>query len=258
MLLAQNRVNMNIHRLTPLQHRLPRTAFISHAELQQNGARTRVALEVSGEYAIQLESLKPIAHDLARRLGRIAFTPERNTNPITQLGALVFHVGMQSNSTNQAPIAAQPNGQAKFIPLRHGSNEFAGVLFVVRIRNSQSCVRHFARSDERNQLRDIGLYPLPKDQAGSLKQDWHDAISAHRAGKNVADQQAHVQIPASASGSQEEELSVLACSCHEPLPLANQEENFDCRGWLKQTITRHAKYLTCLPLQRKMPLPMIG
>ena len=116
-----------------------------------------VAFEVSGEDAVEFELLESVADDSAGSLGGVAAAPERNTNPIAEFGALMLHVGMEADAATDTAVVAKADGEAEFVFFRDAGEEFAGVLFFVRMRNAQSVRRDFAGADQGDEFGDVGF-----------------------------------------------------------------------------------------------------
>src|SRR5258708_36975032 len=103
---AENGVHLQINKFAPFENSLPRTTLVLHANLAKNVSRSFVALEVSGEDAVEIELLESVADNGARRLRSVAVAPERNANPIAEFGALMLHVGGEPHPAAQTAVRA--------------------------------------------------------------------------------------------------------------------------------------------------------
>src|SRR5258706_16426065 len=80
--LAKNGVHLQINKFAPLENGLPRTALVLHANFAKNVSGCPVALEVSGEDAVECELLESVLDNGPGCLGCVAVAPVGNTDPI--------------------------------------------------------------------------------------------------------------------------------------------------------------------------------
>src|SRR6185436_14268666 len=107
-------------------------------------SRSGIVFEMFGENAVQLDFLKPVFHHGPGRFCGVSLAPVGNPNPVTQLCALVFRIGMQSESANERSVSPQPDTEPELVLTRRAAEKLSGVLLGERMRNAQH-----SRSDSR-------------------------------------------------------------------------------------------------------------
>lgn len=107
---------------------------------------------MSGKNAVQLDLLEPMPHRGLRRLGRIAVSPVRKTEPIAKFGAVMCRVAVESHPADQC-ASAQPDSHSQLIFPGNAGEKLPRVLFFVRVRNAWRVRSYFSWTDERDEFR---------------------------------------------------------------------------------------------------------
>src|SRR5579884_509382 len=112
-----------------------------------------------GVNPMQPEILEAESEHLARGFRAVSVAPERHTDPIAELGAIVFDLRSKTNTAAQPLTFSQEDSEAGAFALLPNSlavfEKPERVFLRVWMRNAKGSSRYFASADQWKQLRNI-------------------------------------------------------------------------------------------------------
>ena len=97
---TQNRVTHEVVELAPLLRGAARGAFWSHPDLLHHAARRRIATEMRGLNALQVQRFKAVIENGKSGFGDETSVPERHAELITEFGARVLWLNAKADAAH--------------------------------------------------------------------------------------------------------------------------------------------------------------